>query len=196
MTDRFAAFQTVAAPPRAAPHPPEVPYPDAGLARLLARSAAPSPATLPVAEPNSPEERAALVDVASHYAAMGEAAATLDCLAAKLARLELALADPALTDQYPNDSDERDAGEERLRGLEARWGDALNLLQSHAAQIDHLLDSVAYEVAVGEVTSWSVAWRAGDAVYGAIRGNANVMGRRWFRVGVGVSVRKQEEVSF
>ena len=199
LADPFAAFATVAAPapgPRFT-RPPDVPYPDAGLARLLARPALAPPQRVPVADPGSIEERAAMTDIASHYDAMAEAAVTLDQIAAKRARLELALADPALTDQYPDDSDERDAGEERLRGLEARWGDALNLLQSHAAQINHLLDGVAYEAAVREVRGWAEAWREGDAVYGAVRGNANVMGRRWWLVAVGLaSTRTRTECPF
>ena len=199
MSDPFAAFATTAAPapgPRFT-RPPDAPYPDAGLARLLARPAPPPTRTAPVADPGSIEERAAMTAIASHYDAMAEAAATLDQIAAKRARLELALADPALTEAYPDDSDERDAGEERLRGLEARWADALNLLQSHSAQIDHLLDGVAYEAAVREVRGWAAAWREGDAVYGAVRGNANAMGRRWWIVAVGLaSTRPRAECPF
>jgi len=199
VTDPFAAFATTAAPapgPRFT-RPPDAPYADAGLARLLARPVASAPAARPAADPGSIEERAAMTDIASHYDAMAEAAATLDQIAAKLARLALALADPALTEAYPDDSDERDAGEERLRGLEARWGDALNLLQSHAAQIDHLLDGVAYAAAAREVRGWAAAWREGDAVYGAIRGNANVMSRRWWIVASGLaSTRPRAECPF
>lgn len=191
MIDSFSAFQTTAAPARAAPfrRPPDAPYPDAGLARLLARSPSPEPVRSPVADAGSIEEREALASVAVHYAGMSEAAASLDHLAGKVARLELALADPALTEAYPDDSDERDAGEERLRRLRWGWGEALNLFSSHAAQIDRLLDGVPYETAVAEVRGWAAAWRDGDAVFGVARGNANVMSRRWICTAVGLACR-------
>lgn len=182
MTDRFAAFATTA--PVRWTRPPDAPYQDAEVRRLMARPTGPAPSTMPTADPASAEEAATLAAVAELLGQMGQVAHRLDRLAGHIARLELALADPALEDRYPADSDERDAGEERLRGLLARHGDAANFFASHAAQTDHLLDQVSYEAAVLEVRSWG-----GSAVLERARGSPSVMTRRWWRIAIGEASR-------